>query len=313
MPPCPTLPAESLHHSGPSDDNQVRSGSARPHAQQGSEVAVLHLLQPRQDHDVALEPLEAADALDEHPVWRPCVVVRQFEAPDPVPGRQPFHYAPAARKDGDRSSRHSFLDKEAVKHFAQRLPLLIEGARLDELGLRTVDSAGSSSSVARDSAYSLVNRRRVPQIPRQDVGREPGRWPHLAVDVQALRLILEHIEHGMLPIHERQFQGRPILGTEVLALIHHDGVKPVIPEAQRFDELLRQYDPEVRVGQVRQADMIDLDPGRLCPFKAEIVEDLEEAIEKGLSMTQDEDLLCITGSLYTVGEARAYFRPRERS
>ena len=47
--------------------------------------------------------------------------------------------------------------------------------------------------------------------------------------------------------------------------------------------------------------------------KAEVVEDLEEAIEKGLSMTQDEDLLCITGSLYTVGEARAYFRPRERS
>lgn len=47
--------------------------------------------------------------------------------------------------------------------------------------------------------------------------------------------------------------------------------------------------------------------------KAEIMEDLEEAIEKGLSMTQDEDLLCITGSLYTVGEARAHFRPRERS
>ena len=46
--------------------------------------------------------------------------------------------------------------------------------------------------------------------------------------------------------------------------------------------------------------------------KAEIVEDLEAAIEKGLSMTQDEDLLCIAGSLYTVGEARAYFRPRER-
>lgn len=47
--------------------------------------------------------------------------------------------------------------------------------------------------------------------------------------------------------------------------------------------------------------------------KAEIVEDLEGAIEKGLSMTKEDDLLCITGSLYTVGEARAYFRPRERS
>jgi dihydrofolate synthase/folylpolyglutamate synthase len=47
--------------------------------------------------------------------------------------------------------------------------------------------------------------------------------------------------------------------------------------------------------------------------KAEVVEGLEEAIEKGLSMTQEGDLLCITGSLYTVGEARAYFRPGERS
>jgi dihydrofolate synthase / folylpolyglutamate synthase len=41
--------------------------------------------------------------------------------------------------------------------------------------------------------------------------------------------------------------------------------------------------------------------------KAEIMEDLSQAIEKGLSMTRKEDLLCITGSLYTVGEARNYF------
>jgi dihydrofolate synthase/folylpolyglutamate synthase len=43
--------------------------------------------------------------------------------------------------------------------------------------------------------------------------------------------------------------------------------------------------------------------------RAEIVEDLKEAIERGLSITGQEDLLCITGSLYTVGEARAYFHP----
>ena len=41
--------------------------------------------------------------------------------------------------------------------------------------------------------------------------------------------------------------------------------------------------------------------------KAEIVEDLNEAIARGLSLVGKEDLLCITGSLYTVGEARAYF------
>ncbi len=44
--------------------------------------------------------------------------------------------------------------------------------------------------------------------------------------------------------------------------------------------------------------------------RAEIVEDLKEAVERGLSITGQEDLLCITGSLYTVGEARAYFHPR---
>jgi dihydrofolate synthase/folylpolyglutamate synthase len=44
--------------------------------------------------------------------------------------------------------------------------------------------------------------------------------------------------------------------------------------------------------------------------KGEIVEDLKEAIDRGLSITADEDLLCITGSLYTVGEARAYFQPK---
>jgi dihydrofolate synthase/folylpolyglutamate synthase len=44
--------------------------------------------------------------------------------------------------------------------------------------------------------------------------------------------------------------------------------------------------------------------------RAEIVEDLKEAIERGLSITGQEDLLCITGSLYTVGEARAYFHPQ---
>jgi len=41
--------------------------------------------------------------------------------------------------------------------------------------------------------------------------------------------------------------------------------------------------------------------------KAEVIEDLKEAIDQGLSITGEEDLLCITGSLYTVGEARGYF------
>lgn len=41
--------------------------------------------------------------------------------------------------------------------------------------------------------------------------------------------------------------------------------------------------------------------------KAEVIENFNKAIERGLSLTGEKDLLCITGSLYTVGEARARF------
>jgi len=47
--------------------------------------------------------------------------------------------------------------------------------------------------------------------------------------------------------------------------------------------------------------------------RAEIEEDLKKAIDRGLSLTREEDLLCITGSLYTVGEARSYFHPERAS
>ena len=40
--------------------------------------------------------------------------------------------------------------------------------------------------------------------------------------------------------------------------------------------------------------------------RAEMIEDLPAAIERGLALTRPGDLLCITGSLYTVGEARGY-------
>ncbi|OGP75240.1 MAG: hypothetical protein A2V86_09810 [Deltaproteobacteria bacterium RBG_16_49_23] len=44
--------------------------------------------------------------------------------------------------------------------------------------------------------------------------------------------------------------------------------------------------------------------------KAEVIEDFKKAIDRGLSLTGEGDMLCITGSLYTVGEARSYFLPR---
>ncbi len=47
--------------------------------------------------------------------------------------------------------------------------------------------------------------------------------------------------------------------------------------------------------------------------KVEVIEDLHKAIARGLSLTGGQDLFCITGSLYTVGEAKAYFNPKGES
>ncbi len=41
--------------------------------------------------------------------------------------------------------------------------------------------------------------------------------------------------------------------------------------------------------------------------KAEMTDNLDDAIKMGVSMTGEEDLLCITGSLYMVGEAKSFF------
>jgi dihydrofolate synthase/folylpolyglutamate synthase len=46
--------------------------------------------------------------------------------------------------------------------------------------------------------------------------------------------------------------------------------------------------------------------------RVEVIDDLKEAIGRSLSMAGEEDLVCITGSLYTVGEAKAYFLSKGR-
>jgi dihydrofolate synthase/folylpolyglutamate synthase len=43
--------------------------------------------------------------------------------------------------------------------------------------------------------------------------------------------------------------------------------------------------------------------------KTEVIEAMKGAIERGLSLTREEDLLCITGSFYTIGEAKSHFGP----
>jgi len=57
----------------------------------------------------------------------------------------------------------------------------------------------------------------------------------------------------------------------------------------------RAASPEVLLNEVKRIER-----------KGEIVEDVGEAVQHLLSMATERDLICITGSFYTIGEAKAY-------
>lgn len=42
-------------------------------------------------------------------------------------------------------------------------------------------------------------------------------------------------------------------------------------------------------------------------------QNVPEAIEKALSIADDDDVICVTGSLYVVAEARAYLLAKEQA
>jgi dihydrofolate synthase/folylpolyglutamate synthase len=47
---------------------------------------------------------------------------------------------------------------------------------------------------------------------------------------------------------------------------------------------------------------------KLTGVPMEIIEDVREAVKRSLSLAKSTDLICVTGSLFTVGEARTYFK-----
>ena len=74
---------------------------------------------------------------------------------------------------------------------------------------------------------------------------------------------------------------------------------PILPLADRVfltrAEYLRSAEPE------KLLSFIDRDRGKCRLFPA-----LSQAIDQAVSEAAEDDLICITGSLFVVGEARAY-------
>ena len=46
--------------------------------------------------------------------------------------------------------------------------------------------------------------------------------------------------------------------------------------------------------------------------EAEIVDDVKKAVSFAISLAQREDMVCVTGSIFTVGEARELFLTHAR-
>lgn len=170
-------------------------------------------------------------------------------------------------------------------------------------------AVNGATAVAAIEALSFFGIEISPEAIRK--GLAAARWPgrleilaenptvlidaaHNVDGAKTLRQALENVFHyrhlvfvlGMLADKERE---------KVLALLGPlaDKIvvtKPNSPRAGRWQEM---------------ADM-----ARKYTDKVYMIEDIQQAVEKGLSWAEPEDLLCITGSFYMVAEARAYLLNR---
>jgi dihydrofolate synthase/folylpolyglutamate synthase len=167
-------------------------------------------------------------------------------------------------------------------------------------------TALGAMEVLDDLGYSVSNDTMIE-------GLKEVEWPgRLEIVCSSPRVVLDgaHNPAGALVLKEsmeKEFQYRHlnlILGVmkdkDIKSILHH-----LAPLAHHLIFTRPHTDRAAPPAQLMKALGKD---GK----KAEVIEGLENAIEQGLSLTQDDDLLCVTGSLYTVGEARAYFRPKER-
>jgi len=92
---------------------------------------------------------------------------------------------------------------------------------------------------------------------------------------------------GMLADKERQ-KVMEILGPLASAIVVTKPNNPRALDWQSMAEIARNFTPEVY-----------------------LEEKVEDAVEKGLTLVGPDDLLCITGSIYMVADARSYLMPKQ--
>jgi dihydrofolate synthase/folylpolyglutamate synthase len=161
--------------------------------------------------------------------------------------------------------------------------------------------------VLDDSGYSVSNEAMIE-------GLKEVVWPgRLEMVRSSPRVVLDgaHNVDGALSLREsleKEFQYHPLIlligimkDKDILSILHS-----LSPLADHII-LTRPH-----TSRAASPDSLKEALGRNGK-KAEVIEDLNEAIDRGLSLTGEEGLLCITGSFYTVGEARSYFLSGEGS
>jgi len=107
-------------------------------------------------------------------------------------------------------------------------------------------------------------------------------------------------------IHD-YFKG--VKGVVVAGFMGEKDVRGIITELARVSSKLiitrplqeRAFDPEEKIGYIR--DMVE-------KFGITVIPDIPSAIRKGIDESRGCSFLAVTGSLYLVGEARAFLKGR---
>jgi dihydrofolate synthase/folylpolyglutamate synthase len=102
----------------------------------------------------------------------------------------------------------------------------------------------------------------------------------------------------------REFKGRKIL--LVLGIMEDKDIgammRALVPLAKRL-VLTRP-----KMDRAASPELLCMKARKLTGVPMEIIEDVREAVKRSLSLAKSTDLICVTGSLFTVGEARTYFK-----
>ncbi len=151
------------------------------------------------------------------------------------------------------------------------------------------------------------------KIKNEDIinGTKDSRWPGRFEIIREKPMIILDGAHNSNGINQFIFNMKKLLPDKKIIVIlgifqdkdYSAIIKTVIPQAHQVILTMADSPRATPLPILYEIAKHYIDADKLIETK-----NVSDAIEKSLQIAQEDDVICITGSLYTVGDAKAYFQ-----